>query len=128
MMWPKRQSSVGYTVRERLATKMCGTLILVISSYDGCNYAEDLPNGPRVKRINAIAKVLRCGPRFTVVQQDWNYLRLIKTQLGIQPDARFPICSRRFMQLRAIPIRRRISCHLPLATRLLTISIISGMN
>jgi len=52
-------------------------------SYDGCKpvrYAEDLPNGPRVKRINAIAKVFRCcGPRFTPVQQDWNYERLIKT-------------------------------------------------
>ena len=56
----------------------------------GVGYAEDLPNGPRVKLINAIAKVLRCGPRFTPIQQDWNYIRLIKTQLGIQPDARFP--------------------------------------
>jgi len=30
----------------------------------GVRYAEDLPNGPRVKRINAIAKVLRTWTTF----------------------------------------------------------------
>jgi len=39
----------------------------------GVRYAEDLPNGSRVKRMNSVAKVLRCGPSFTPGQQDWNY-------------------------------------------------------
>jgi len=86
------QSSVDYGVRERLATRDVSDFNI---GHMACvRYAEDLPNGPRVRRINAIAKILRCGPRFTPVQQDWNYVRLIKTQLGIQPDARFPIFSK----------------------------------
>ena len=111
-MATEAQSSVGYGVRERLATRDVSGFNI---GHMACvRYAEDHPNGPCVKRINAIAKVLRCGPRFTPVLQDWNYVRLIKTQLDIQPDGRFPILfSRRFMQLRANPIRCRISPLLP---------------
>ena len=47
------QSSVGYGVRERLATRDVSDLN--IGHMTGVRYAEDLPNGPRVKRINAIA-------------------------------------------------------------------------
>jgi len=91
------QSSVGYGVRERLATRDGSNFN--IGHMTGVKYADDLPNGPRDKRINAIAKVLRCEPRFTVVQQDWNYVRLIETQLGIQLDARFPF----FQEVHATP-------------------------
>ena len=70
-MAKEAQSSVGYGVRERLATRDVSDFN--IGHMTGVRYAEDLPNGPHVKRINAIAKVLHCGPRFTPVQQDWNY-------------------------------------------------------
>jgi len=44
------QSSVGYGVRERLATRDVSAFN--IHHMAGVRYAEDLLNGPRVKRIN----------------------------------------------------------------------------
>ena len=67
----KAQSFVGYGMRERLATRDVSDFN--VDHMTGVRYAEDLLNDPRIKRINAIAKVLHCGPRFTPVQQDWNY-------------------------------------------------------
>ena len=48
-MAKEAQSSVGYGVIERLATRDVSDFS--IGHMAGVRYAEDLPNGPRVKRI-----------------------------------------------------------------------------
>jgi len=80
MMWPKRRNLLSVMVRERVEAgftpgrstvdrpncpKATASSSRDVSDFNTghmagipvVRYADDLPNGPRVKRINAIAKV-----------------------------------------------------------------------
>jgi len=106
------QSSVGYGVRESRGWFHTGTFNcrpsklskgycfffqrcvgLQYWSYGGytcgkvCGWPSQWPTCQTHQCNRKGRPILRCGPRFTPVQQGWNYVRLIKTQLGIQPDA-----------------------------------------
>jgi len=86
-MWPKGAIFCWLWHERQAGNQRC--VRLQYWSYDGCKICGGSSEWPTCQTHQSTRS--HCWPCFTPVQQDWNYVCLIKTQLGIQPDARFPV-------------------------------------